>query len=593
METITKLQKGSHFLIEGFTSDIFSPENLTEEQKIIKSTVEEFVKSDYEPVADRMENGDFELNRMLLKKLGDLGILGAHMPEAYGGMQMDPNTNAVILESIGPTGAFSTTIGAHTGIGMLPILYFGTEEQKQKYLPELISGDKVASYCLTEPSSGSDALAAKTKANLSEDGKHYIINGQKMWITNAGFADIFIVFAKIDGKDFTGFILEKGMPGLTLGAEEKKLGIKGSSTRQVFFENVKVPVENLLGEQGKGHHIAFNVLNAGRYKIGPFALGGSKGLTDLSVKYANERVQFGRAISTFGAIKSKLAEQAVRTYAAEAAVYRTTGLINDYAKELMEQGKTYAEAELIAAEEYALESSILKVALSDNVNVVADECVQIHGGMGYSEEGRAARGYRDARIAMIYEGTNEINRMLMLNIIFKNAMKGALDFATPAMAVQQELLTGHTNPLEELSDEATAVIGFRKTTLMLVGSVGQLAMKGKINLKEEQEILMNLADILIELFISESQLLRYQQNKSSGKGADLQLQKALMQVQFQSAKNNILKYAAEAVGSFVLAGKQQAYMEAITKFCSYPLKNVKELKRNIADHLIEQNGYAL
>ena len=588
-----KLQKGAHFLIEGYDGDIFTPENLTEEQKMIKSTVEEFVKNDYEPVADRMENGEFELNRVLLKKLGDLGILGTHMPEQYGGMQMDPNTNSLVLEAVGPTGAFSTTIGAHTGIGMLPILYFGTEEQKQKYLPELISGDKVASYCLTEPSSGSDALAAKTRADLSDDGTHYLINGQKMWITNAGFADVFIVFAKIDGKDFTGFILEKGMPGLTLGAEEKKLGIKGSSTRQVFFENVKVPVENLLGEKGQGHLIAFNVLNAGRYKIGPFALGGSKGLTDISIKYANERIQFGRAISSFGAIKSKIAEQAVRTYAAEAAVYRTTGLINDYTEVLMEQGKTYAEAELIAAEEYALESSILKIALSENVNYVADECVQIHGGMGYSEEGRAARGYRDARIAMIYEGTNEINRMLMLNIIFKSAMKGALDFASPAMAVQQELLTGAASDHTDLSAEARAVIGFRKSALMLVGSVGQLAMKGKINMKEEQEILMNLADILIDLFISESLLLRYDQNMSNGKGVDQEIQKAIMEVYFQSAKNRILVSAQEAVGSFVLEGKQQAYMTAINSFCDYPLKNVKALKREIADYLIGENEYAL
>ncbi len=593
METVVKLQKGAHFIIEGYTREVFSPENLTEEQKMIRSTVEEFVKNDYEPVADRLEHGEFELNRILLKKLGDLGILGTHMPEEYGGMQMDPNTNSVVLEAVGPTGAFSTTIGAHTGIGMLPILYFGTEEQKKKYLPELISGDKVASYCLTEPSSGSDALAAKTRADLSDDGTHYLINGQKMWITNAGFADIFIVFAKIDGKDFTGFILEKGMPGLTLGTEEKKLGIKGSSTRQVFFENVEVPVENLLGEKGQGHLIAFNVLNAGRYKIGPFALGGSKGLTDLSIKYANERMQFGRAISSFGAIKSKIAEQAVRTYAAESAVYRTTGLINDYTEVLMEQGKTYAEAELIAAEEYALESSILKIALSENVNYVADECVQIHGGMGYSEEGRAARGYRDARIAMIYEGTNEINRMLMLNIIFRSAMKGALDFASPAMAVQQELLTGASSDQSGLSAEARAVVGFRKLALMLIGSVGQLAMKGKINIKEEQEILMNLADILIDLFISESLLLRYKQNISGGKGADQAIQRSIMEVHFQSAKNRILISAQEAVGSFVLEGKQQAYMKAINTFCDYPLKNIKALKREIADYLIGENEYAL
>ena len=593
METAIKLQKGAHFLIEGYEGEIFTPENLTEEHKMIKSTVEEFVKNEFEPVADRMENGEFELNRVLLKKLGDLGILGTHMPEEYGGMQMDPNTNSLVLEAIGPTGAFSTTIGAHTGIGMLPILYFGTEEQKQKYLPGLISGDKVASYCLTEPSSGSDALAAKTRADLNDDGTHYVINGQKMWITNAGFADVFIVFAKIDGKDFTGFILEKGMAGLTLGAEEKKLGIKGSSTRQVFFENVNVPVENLLGEKGQGHLIAFNVLNAGRYKIGPFALGGSKGLNDVSVKYANERIQFGRAISSFGAIKSKLAEQAVRTYAAEAAVYRTTGLINDYTEILMSQGKSYAEAELIAAEEYALESSILKIALSENVNYVADECVQIHGGMGYSEEGRAARAYRDARISMIYEGTNEINRMLMLNIVFRGAMKGALDFATPAMAVQQELLTGASSNHDDLTAEARAVIGFRKSALMLVGSVGQLAMKGKINIKEEQEILMNLADILIDLYISESLMLRYNQNVSAGNGVDQKLQKAIMEVHFQSAKNRILVSAQEAVGSFVLEGKQSAYMSAITNFCDYPLQNIKALKREIADYLIGENKYAL
>ena len=593
METTIKLQKGAHFLIEGYDGEIFTPENLTEEHKMIKSTVEEFVKNEFEPVADRMEHGEFELNRVLLKKLGDLGILGTHMPEEYGGMQMDPNTNSLVLEAIGPTGAFSTTIGAHTGIGMLPILYFGTEEQKQKYLPGLISGDKVASYCLTEPSSGSDALAAKTRADLNDEGTHYVINGQKMWITNAGFADVFIVFAKIDGKDFTGFILEKGMAGLTLGAEEKKLGIKGSSTRQVFFENVNVPVENLLGEKGQGHLIAFNVLNAGRYKIGPFALGGSKGLADISIKYANERIQFGRAISSFGAIKSKIAEQAVRTYAAEAAVYRTTGLINDYTEILMSQSKSYAEAELIAAEEYALESSILKIALSENVNYVADECVQIHGGMGYSEESRAARAYRDARISMIYEGTNEINRMLMLNIVFRSAMKGALDFATPAMAVQQELLTGTSSNHADLTAEARAVIGFRKSALMLVGSVGQLAMKGKINIKEEQEILMNLADILIDLYISESLMLRYNQNVSAGNGVDQKLQKAIMEVHFQSAKNRILVSAQEAVGSFVLEGKQSAYMSAITNFCDYPLQNIKTLKREIADYLIGENEYAL
>ncbi|MEL6388916.1 MAG: acyl-CoA dehydrogenase family protein, partial [Bacteroidota bacterium] len=354
------LLKGAHFITDRTAPEsIFTPEDVNDEQDMIRETAREFVKTAYQSLADRLEAGEHDLNRDLLKGLGDLGLLGTHMPEAYGGMEMDTNTNLIVTEELGYTGAFSTTYGAHTGIGMLPILYFGTEEQKQKYLPGLISGDKVACYCLTEPGSGSDALAAKSTAVLSEDGNHYILNGQKMWISNAGFADVFIVFAKIDGTAFTGFILEKGMEGLTLGAEEKKLGIKGSSTRQVFFENVKVPVENLLGQEGKGHHIAFNVLNTGRYKIGPAALGGAKGIIAIAANYATERQQFGQPIANFGAIKGKIGEMAVQTYAAESAVYRTSGLIQEYIKELKANGKSYAEAKLDAAEEYALESSIL------------------------------------------------------------------------------------------------------------------------------------------------------------------------------------------------------------------------------------------
>ena len=593
MEAIKNIQAGAHFLIENIKTDIFTPEDFTEEQLMIKETLSDFVKNDFAPLSDRMENGEHILNRVLLKKLGDLGFLGTHMPEEYGGTQMDANTNALVLEALGPTGAFSTTYGGHTGIGMLPILYFGSDAQKEKYLPGLISGDLVASYCLTEPGSGSDALAAKTRADLSEDGLHYIINGQKMWITNAGFADVFIVFAKIDGTEFTGFILEKGMEGLTLGAEEKKLGIKGSSTRQVFFENVKVPVDNLLGEIGKGHHIAFNVLNAGRYKIGPFALGGAKGIAELSIKYANERVQFGRAIASFGAIQAKLAEQAIRIYAAESAVYRTSGLINDFTEELMSDGKTYAESELIAAEEYALESSILKIVMSDTVNFVADECVQIHGGMGYSEETLAARGYRDARISKIYEGTNEINRMLMLNIIFKNAMKGKLDFASPAMAVQQELLTGSQSSTAHMSDEDKAVKSFRKVALMLVGTAGQLAMKGKLNLKEEQEILMTLADILIDLYLSESIVTRNHKNDASESGAPKEVRDAITQVFLRSANDNIRSKALEVVGSMIRQDLQESYVKAIDSFTQYPLKNVKDLKRVVADYLISADGYSL
>lgn len=593
MEVANDVQKGGHYIIADTDVDIFTPEDFTEEQQMIMDTVSDFRKTEYEKVADLMEHGEFHHNRDLLKKLGDLGFLGTHMPEAYGGLQMEATTNAIVKEAIGGSGAFSTTFGAHTGIGMLPILYYGTEEQKQKYLPGLIAGDLIASYCLTEPGSGSDALAAKTRADLSEDGKHYIINGQKMWITNAGFADVFIVFAKINGEDFTGFILEKGMEGLSLAAEEKKLGIKGSSTRQVFFENVKVPVENLLGEQGKGHLIAFNVLNAGRYKIGPFALGGAKGITEMSIKYANERIQFGQPIASFGAVKAMIADEAVQVYVGESAVYRTAGLLHEYAEMLMADGKSYADAELIAAEEYALESSILKIYMSEVVNDLANTNVQLHGGMGYSEETRASRSYRDARISMIYEGTNEINRMLMLNLIFKKAMKGKFDFATPAMAVQQELLTGSTADYSGLSDEAIAVKNYRKLALALVGTAGQLAMSGKLNLKHEQQILMGLADILTGLYISESTLLRHEKANSTGKGAPKEIREALLQLAFRNIDSQIRNSATEVIGSMIKEGKQEGFVQAMNKFCSYPLRNTKELKKVIADYLIEANEYNL
>ena len=538
------LLKGVHFLINRTEAeDIYSPESFNEEQRMILDTALEFVDKDHGPLAERLENGEHDLNRDLLKKLGDLGFLGTHMPERYGGIALDTNSNTIITEAIGRTGAFSTTFGAHTGIGMLPILYFGNEKQKEKYLPELISGDKVACYCLTEPGSGSDALAAKTRADLSEDGRHYILNGQKMWISNAGFADIFIVFAKIDGKDFTGFIVERDWEGLSLGEEEKKLGIKGSSTRQVFFENVKVPVENLLGEHGKGHLIAFNVLNTGRFKIGPSAIGGSKGLMEVAVKYATERMQFGQPISTFGAIKSKIADMTIGTYASESATYRTSGLINDYIEKLKSEGREVEESKLLAAEEYALESSILKVVTTDIVNAIADECVQIHGGMGYSEETLAARGFRDSRIAKIYEGTNEINRMLMLNLVFKRAMNGQFDFATSALAVQQELITGKNGQYNYASPEEKAVSNFKKVALMLVGSVGQLAMKGKINLKLEQELLINLANIINDCFLSESIFLRTMKHPNLTK-------EAITKVFLRQCNERIKAQAFEAIGSF-------------------------------------------
>ena len=584
-DTTKSLLKGINFLISKCDhKETFYPEDFNEEQIMVAETAMEFVLKDHMPVSEALENGKHEINRTLLSRLGELGFLGTHMPEKYGGLALDENTNSVVTEVIGRTGAFSTTFGAHTGIGMLPILYFGTDQQKEKYLPSLITGEKVACYCLTEPGSGSDALAAKSRAELSEDGSHYILNGQKMWISNAGFADIFIVFAKINGQDFTCFIVEKEYEGLSLGAEEKKLGIKGSSTRQVFFENVKVPVDNLLGEQGKGHLIAFNVLNTGRFKIGPSALGGSKGLVEVAIKYANERTQFGQPISSFGAIKSKIADMIVQTFASESAVYRTSGLINDYIDQLKAEGKGFEESKLIAAEEYALESSILKVTTTDFVNEIADECVQIHGGMGYSEETMAARGFRDSRIAMIYEGTNEINRMLMLNLIFKRAMKGEFDFATSAMAIQQEIITGKNGQSNYESAEEKAISNFKKVAIMLLGSLGQLAMKGKIDIKHEQEVLINLANIINDCFLAESIYLRAIKHPDA-------IKESITKVFLREANERIKAEALEAIGSFVLPKHHEGYMNGVNRFCSYPLCNVKELKRSIANAAINSQKY--
>lgn len=587
MTTDKALLKGIHFLTEKTKPDtIFCPEDFSEEQMMVRETAKEFVTQSHQPLSDALEQGELLHNRTLLKTLGELGLLGSHMPESYGGMEMDVNTNSIITEEIGRTGAFSTTFGAHTGIGMLPILYFGTEEQKRKYLPSLIEGTKVACYCLTEPGSGSDALAAKTTAVLSNDGKHYVLNGQKMWISNAGFADVFIVFAKIDSREFTGFIVEKDYPGLSLGAEEKKLGIKGSSTRQVFLENVQVPVENLLGQPGGGHLIAFNVLNTGRFKIGPSALGGSKGLIEVAIQYAKDRIQFGQPIANFGAIQSKLADMTIQTFAAESATYRTSGLINEYVVQLKAEGKPIEEAKLTAAEEYALESSILKVAVTDIVNHIADECVQIHGGMGYSEETMAARGYRDSRIAMIYEGTNEINRMLMLNLVFKRAMKGSFDFSMAASKVQQEILTGKNGQYNYDSIEEKTISNFKKVCLMLIGSLAQQAMKGKLDLKKEQEILINVANVLIETFLAESTFLRTRKHPT-------EINEAITKVFLRRANEKIRSEAFEAIGSFVKPEIQEGFINGVNRFCNYPLCNVSSLSRKIANHVIERNLYAV
>jgi alkylation response protein AidB-like acyl-CoA dehydrogenase len=591
----TAVLRGGEYLVkDSLPEDIFIPEDLNEEQMMIKQMAADFLEQEIIPCQNRIEKQEPGLAPMLLEKMGALGLLGSHMPTEYGGLELDSNTNSLISEVLGPAGSFIVSYAAHTGIGMLPILYFGTDEQKNKYLPKLISGELKAAYCLTEPGSGSDALAAKTRADLSADGKTYLMNGQKMWISNAGFADIFIVFAQIDGDKFTGFIVERDTPGLTFGAEEDKLGIKGSSTRQVFFENSPIPAENVLGQIGKGHHIAFNALNIGRFKLGAMSVGGIKGVLKMATKYAIERQQFGQSISNFGAIQHKLAEMAIRTFAAESSMYRMSHQMEEKKAAEMEAGASFGEANLRAAEEYALECSILKVYGSEVVAYAVDENVQIHGGVGFSEEFGAARAYRDARINRIYEGTNEINRLLMIDLLFKRAFKGAFDLVGPAWAVQKELtsMPAFGRPEGIYGEEKQALADFKKVILMVAGGAAKMQMDGKLNLKEEQEIVMNVADMLIELYNCESVLLRVEKLRDHfRKTKPQELYEAAMQVIYHDATGRISKWATDALASFAEGDLLKTYLMGVKRFSKYPPQNVKKLRRMIAAEVIESAGY--
>jgi alkylation response protein AidB-like acyl-CoA dehydrogenase len=586
--------KGGEFIIkESSFKDAFIPEDINEEQEMIQQMCIDFLKNEITPNIEKLEKQEGDIVPKMLEKVGELGLLGSHMPEQYGGMELDTNTNTFICDAMGPSGSFSTTFAAHTGIGMLPILYFGTEEQKQKYLPGLISGELKASYCLTEPGSGSDALSAKTRAELTSDGKHYIINGQKMWITNAGFADVFIVFAQVDGDKFTGFIVEKETEGLTLAAEERKLGIKGSSTRQVFFENAKVPAENVLGEIGRGHLIAFNVLNIGRFKLCVLSNGGSKMSITTAVRYANERIQFKQPISNFGAIQYKLAEQAIRCFSVESAQYRVSNFMQDNVKALRAEGLDYIEAKLKAAEEYAIECAILKVVGSEALDYIVDETLQIHGGMGFSEEGTAARAYRDARIARIYEGTNEICRLLTVDMLLKRAMKGKIDIASPAWAIQKELasMPGFDTPEGAYAAEKKALKDFKKILLMVGGAAVKMQMDRKLNLKHEQEILMNIANMMNDIFLAESTLLRVEKLAGMEKEIDQEVYDAILKVFFSDANARIAKEASDALASFAEGDLLKAMLMGLKRFSKYPPVNVKQARRKIAAQLIEKNEY--
>ncbi len=569
-----------HFLKGDVKSEnCYVPSDVTEEHMMVSDMVEKFIEDRVQTNRDAIEKQKDGISGKLMEEAGELGILSAHMPESYGGMHMDFISNTLIARAMGTCGSFSVSYNAHTGIGMLPILYFGTEEQKLKYLPKLGSGEWKASYCLTEPSSGSDALSAKSQAVLTPDGEHYIINGQKMWISNAGFADLFIVFAQVDGDKFTGFIVEKGAEGMTLGAEEDKLGIKGSSTRQVFFENVKVPKENLLGEIGKGHLIAFNVLNIGRYKLGVSCLGGSQKILKESVQFANERVQFKVPISSFGAIKYKLAEQSIRNHALESSIFRMAGFMDDKIKALTESGLNYGDAKLQAAEEFAIECSIIKVLGSEVLDYVVDEGVQIFGGMGYSEEAVMSRAYRDSRINRIFEGTNEINRLLIVSMLFKKAMKGSFDIATPAMAAQQELKE-NADTYSDASAERVCVKSMKKLLYILLGYAGQKVMSQSLDLKDAQEPVMNLADIIIDLYAAESMLLRTE------KEADSTVSEAKLKTFLQDASHRVYKNALDFIAATAEEKEYKGLIVAAKKYSFYPLQNTMKLRRIIADDLI-------
>lgn len=591
-EEIKSLKGGEFVIKESTTAQVFAPEDYNEEQTMVRQMASDFVEKEVMTKWKEIEKQQPGLAEELLLKAGELGLLSTAIPEQYGGMNQDVITGCIIAEEYGRTGSFATTAICHTGIGTLPILYFGNEAQKEKFLPKLASGEWPASYCLTEPSSGSDALGAKTTATLSEDGKEWILNGGKMWITNAGFAHSFTVFAKIDGKEFTAFLVEKGTPGLNLGAEEDKMGIKGSSTRQVFFENCRIPVENMLGERGKGHLIAFNILNIGRYKLGATALGGARQAFNMAVNYANERMQFGTQISNFGAIQHKIAEMAIRIFALEVATYRCANDIGKLEHENLAAGLEFNKALLGAADEYAIECAIIKVLGSEVLDYVVDENVQIHGGMGFSEETGAPRAYRDSRIARIYEGTNEINRLLSIDMLLKRAMSGKLDLMTPGMAIQKELMSVPDFSDEnegQFAAEEKAIKNARKAFLLVAGGAVQKLMA---KMKTEQEIIMNCADMLIDLYTAESLLLRVKKIYEKGEKAD-QVYTDILKVFFNDAMDRMHKNGRDALQSFAEGDELRIMMMGLKRFTKYEPINVRDARRRIAAKVIEGNRYNL
>jgi alkylation response protein AidB-like acyl-CoA dehydrogenase len=598
MSTTTSNQtttlKGGEFVVkESQWQDVYIPEQIDEEQTAMREMTKDFIRKEIDPRLEELDKDPMK-SVEIIDKAGELGLLGLHIPEEYGGLGKDLTSFSYVTEVLGWGHGVSVAIGAHTGIGTCPIIYYGNDAQRAKYLPKLATGELKAAYALTEPWSGSDALGAKTKAVLSEDKKHYILNGQKMWITNAGFADVFVVFAKIDGDDkkFTGFIVERSYEGLSVGAEEKKMGIKSSSTRQVFFNNVKVPVENLLGEEGKGHKIAFQILNIGRYKLCNGVLGGAKRALSVAVKYSNERQQFKTNISQFGAIKHKLGEMAIRTWMAESASYRVCGLIQQKEHELKDAGKSMTEYLTGGAEEYQIECALLKVLGSEVLDFVVDESLQVHGGYGFSEEYPMARSYRDSRINRIFEGTNEINRMLSIDALLKFAMKGKLDLMTPGMAIQKELMSVPDFSSPDAEDifgaEKKALKNAKKAFLLVAGSAVQKLMMA---LDKEQEILMNASDMLIDILAMESGMLRAEKLVNLHGQEASQIYIDMVKCYFFDALDRINVAGKSALAAFATGDEQRMMLMGLKRFTKYEMINTKDIRRTVADKLVAENGY--
>jgi alkylation response protein AidB-like acyl-CoA dehydrogenase len=589
----TKISGASFLLEERQPSEVFTPEDFNEQHQLIAQTTEDFALNEIVPNIEKIEHKDFSVTRELLKKAGELGLSAVDVPEAYGGMEMDKVTSAIIGDRIAKYAGFATTWGAHTGIGLLPIVYFGTEEQKQKYLSRLVSGEIVGAYALSEASSGSDALNCRARAQLSADGKHYILNGEKMWITNAGFADLFTIFAKIDGEKFTAFLVERTFPGFSVGGEEHKMGIRGSSTCPIILNDCKVPVENVLGDIGKGHIIAFNILNVGRFKLGAMCVGGARVSLQHSVEYAKQRKAFGKVIADFGLIREKIANMAVGIYTGESMVYRTVGMMDVALAEVDKSSATAAQDLRKAIEEYAVECSIIKVWGSEMVDYVVDETVQIYGGYGFVEEYPAERAYRDARINRIFEGTNEINRLIITGFLLKRAMSGQLPLMPAIKKLMDEVLSGPTMAEEmdgPLADERKLVANAKKLGLFAAGAATQKYMQA---IQDQQEIMGAIADMVIETYAMESAVLRAQKlMENNGEGASA-LPIAMTQVYLSHAFEKIEAAARKIIAAVAEGDMMRSQMAILRRLAKHEPFNTIAASQKIADRVLEAGKYVL